>query len=261
MSLELPTPWVPYHVIEWGNMKFEVFSRIEVQDDFTNRMRFMLAFPNGAKRVLALASSKNEVDIYEAQAGFGSHKEIIHDMVIDEALKAIKATFPVPPKCVQPNVKLVPLDMENPIQVGVDFAKVEAQMMAHMVVQPPSSSGPVYGPSIFAGSAVKIAKAQKVMEDAFKKLASGFVKAAPTWDSLAGASKTEILKTLYGGGQESEQPVTPDGDLDTPWDGGAADKLYLQSGQFSSTVAVCEPKELTPMGLATLERFGVALVG
>lgn len=223
MNPHLPTPWLPYHVIEVGDQKFKIFSRIEFEDDFLSRMRFMLVFPGGKKRMLALAASKHAVQDYSTHFGAGSHEKLVRETVIAQATEEIKADvkafFHAQP---QPDVKLVPLDMENPIHVGVDFSKVEAQMMAQVFHPQPSPSGAVYGPSILSGSVIKLAKAQKAMEDAFKKLASGFVKAGVVWDSFAGMSKTEAFKTLYGGGQQ---------------------------------------EALTPTGLATLKRFNVALVG
>ncbi len=223
MNPYLLDPWKPYHVIEWGDQKFEVFSRIESENDFVNHMRFMLVSPDGKRCVLSIASSKKAVDDYDAYFGAGEHEKVVREAVLAEAVEEIKAVYgSSAPKFVQPDVKLMPIKADSLIYTGVDFAKVEAEMMAHVFHLQPPSGKPVYGPSLIAGSALKIHKAQKVMEDAFKKLASGFVKADPTWDSLAGASKEEIFKVLYGG-----EPT----------------------------------QQLTPKGHATLKRFGVALAG
>jgi hypothetical protein len=224
MNFHTLDPWTPYHVIEVGDQKFEIFSRIVVEDDFVMRTRFMLVFPDGKKRMLSIASSKHAAEDHNAHSGAGSYEKLIRETVIEAAMEEIKANVKVfLHSNLQSDVKLVPLDMENPIHVGFDFAEAESQMMAQVFNLPPLKGGPIHihGPS-YVAFAQKVNASKKVMEDAFKKLASTFVKAAPTWDSLAGASKAEIFKVLYGG-----EPT----------------------------------KKLTPTGLATLKRFGVALAG
>ncbi len=232
MNPYLLDPWKPYHEIMWEGQTYKVLTRDFADDPFVTHRKFMLVFPDGKKRVLSLAATKTAVEDYNAAFGPGAHDEIVQQMVTDVAIGEIKAVAKVAstPK-VSPNVKLVSLDMEPPVLHGVDFAKVESEMMAHVFAQGGLPSA-YYGPSPLA-SVAKVTQATQAMGDAFKDMAvkyamkpinPAFFKGLLVLDSLAGVSKVDAFKGLYGGAPEP-QP------------------------------------QLTPKGLATLKKYGVALAG
>lgn len=235
MNSYLLDPWKPYYEIVWEGQTYTVLTRDFVDDPFVTRRKFMLVLPSGKKRMLNITASKEAVQDYNAAVGPGAHDGIVRQIVRDEVLEDVKAHAKAHslPK-VSPNVKLVSLDMEPPVIAGVDFAKVESEMMAHMFAQGGLPSVH-YGPSPLA-SVAKAAKATQVMGDAFKAMALKYTMkplnpayfgtgaVVLDFDSLAGVSEEDVSKGLYGGAPEP-QP------------------------------------QLTPKGLATLKKYGVALAG
>ncbi len=234
MNPRLPNPWQLCGKIEWEEQVYEVRSRIVIVDDFLSRKRFMLVFPDGKKRMLVLSVTKTAIEDYEAQFGLGSHDAIIRQTVLDEALKEIKATAKVVSlPLAGPNVKLVPLDMEPPVIHGVDFAKIELEMMASISAKEALPGEHVYGKP-FPPATYNALKVKAVMEQYFQEMAAKYAMKPidPAYfghgtlvlDLPAGVSKEEAFKVFYGGPPESKPQVTE-------------------------------------KGLATLKRYGAALVG
>jgi hypothetical protein len=237
--------WKPFQKVEFQGKTYEVLSRIDMEDDFVCRRKFMLVFPDGEKRMLSLSATMTAIENYDGAFGPGAHEEFMRENVKNIVMGEIvsKAHAKCAPPSVQPDVKLVPLDLK-PLAgtyTNVDFAKVESQMMAQLFAYGGLPSD-VYGPVPVAKTPT-IAKAQQVMAKAVKKFADKFMpnlllataKTAAevkkfgalsgiVWDSLAGMSKVDTFKAAYGGTPEP-QP------------------------------------QLTPKGLATLKKFGVALAG
>lgn len=234
MTFHPPAPWKFFKVIQWGDQEYHIYSVVCHESDFLNHKRFMLGFPDGKKCMLHLACTVEAVEDYEGFFGKEAYAKAVEEAVTAAAIKEIEAAVKAHSlPSVSPNVKLVPLDMEPPIVAGGDFAKVESEMMAHLLTKVGLPSEHIYGTPPIT-SAASLAKTKAVMDDVFKGMAAKYAmnpinpayfgKGTIVLDSLAGMTKEDAFKVLYGG--------------------------------------MPEPKlQVTEKGLATLKKFGVALAG
>lgn len=215
MSPLFSGPWKPFKVISWDGQDYPVCMQDIMGNNPVTRRRFMSVFPDGRKWFFEVAVT---------EVALQDHAEAIDELVTEAIVKEIKAVTMAPPPVhlVSADMKLEPLHEEQCIHIGVDFAKLEGQMVASMFKGGALPSDEVYGPSVL-GPLSKIVRTQQVMENAFRKFAASYAIPAVTFDSLTGLSKAELFKASYGG--------------------------------------VLEQTELTSKGLATLKRFGVLLVG